>query len=217
MIKTARQRFSLLALLLPLATIMLAPALTMFPAAAQQDLSAGRSTGLPVPRFVSLDQRQDTRSMCASVPGQQYPINWVFTRPNVPLKIIAEFDNWRKIEDYEGAEGWIASRLLSGASDDHGPGRREGSKADGGQSGAGAAPCRARRHRQPSSLPGQLVPRRDRRPARLAAAGMNSGGRFPAKPSPDPVGRAAQSVGKISLATRNRIVWRKARRSRSGA
>ncbi|MEM8948417.1 MAG: SH3 domain-containing protein [Pseudomonadota bacterium] len=114
MIKTVRQHFSLLALFLSLAMIMPAFTSTILPAAAQEALSTGRSTGLPVPRFVSIDQRQTTVNVRFG-PGQQYPINWVFTRPNVPLKIIAEFDNWRKVEDYEGAEGWIASRLLSGA------------------------------------------------------------------------------------------------------
>lgn len=83
------------------------------PVTAQQDLPIGRSTGLPVPRFVSLDSNQ-TEVNVRYGPGQQYPINWVFTRPNVPLEIVAEFDNWRKIKDFEGAEGWISARLLSG-------------------------------------------------------------------------------------------------------
>ena len=82
-------------------------------AIAQDNLSVGRSTGLPVPRFVSIDLNQPEVNVRFG-PGQQYPINWVFTRPGVPLEIIAEFDNWRKIKDYEGAEGWISARLLSG-------------------------------------------------------------------------------------------------------
>lgn len=83
------------------------------PAVAQQELTIGRSTGLPVPRFVSVDSSQSEVNVRFG-PGQQYPINWVFTRPGVPLEIVAEFDNWRKIKDFEGAEGWISSRLLSG-------------------------------------------------------------------------------------------------------
>lgn len=106
--KTYRQRFSLLAF--SVLTLMLAAAP---PLAAQQELTIGRSTGLPVPRFVSLDRKQREVNVRFG-PGQQYPINWVFTRASVPLEIIAEFDNWRKIKDYEGAEGWISARLLSG-------------------------------------------------------------------------------------------------------
>ncbi|MGI9500242.1 MAG: SH3 domain-containing protein [Geminicoccaceae bacterium] len=110
MIKMLRQAFSLLALYVP--TMMLAFA-TALPAAAQQELTLGRSTGLPVPRFVSLDPNQNEVNVRFG-PGQQYPINWVYARPGIPLEIIAEFDNWRKIKDYEGAEGWISARLLSG-------------------------------------------------------------------------------------------------------
>lgn len=107
------QRFSLSALHL-LATMMLAfTCAAALPAAAQQSLTIGRSTGLPVPRFVSLDSNQAEVNVRFG-PGQQYPINWVFARPGIPLEIIAEFDNWRKIKDYEGAEGWISARLLSG-------------------------------------------------------------------------------------------------------
>jgi SH3-like domain-containing protein len=83
------------------------------PSIAQQDLNIGRSTGLPLPRFVSLDRRRSEANVRFG-PGKQYPINWVFTRPSVPLEVIAEFDNWRKIRDHEGEEGWISSQLLSG-------------------------------------------------------------------------------------------------------
>lgn len=111
------RRFSLpafLAAFLASAAFVLALAFVAKPADAQQtQLTAGRSTGLPVPRFVSLDARQREVNVRFG-PGQQYPINWVFTRPSVPLEIIAEFDNWRKIKDHEGAEGWISARLLSG-------------------------------------------------------------------------------------------------------
>ncbi len=94
-------------------TIWLAIHATPLPAAAQQDPTIGRSTGLPLPRFVSLDRRRLEANVRFG-PGKQYPINWVFTRPGVPLEIVAEFDNWRKIKDHEGAEGWVAAQLLSG-------------------------------------------------------------------------------------------------------
>ncbi len=82
----------------------------LWPLAAQQGLETGRSTGLPLPRFVSLGT---DKVNVRFGPGKQYPINWVFTRRGIPLEIIAEFDNWRKIKDYEGAEGWILGSLLS--------------------------------------------------------------------------------------------------------
>jgi SH3-like domain-containing protein len=71
---------------------------------------AGRSTGLPVPRFVSLAaERVNVRFG----PGRQYPVSWVFAREGLPVEIIAEFDTWRQIRDYDGEEGWVHSSLLS--------------------------------------------------------------------------------------------------------
>ncbi len=78
---------------------------------AQQSSDAGRSTGLPVPRFVSL-KRDEVNVRFG--PGKQYPINWVFTQRGIPVEVVAEFDNWRKIRDHEGAEGWINAGLLDG-------------------------------------------------------------------------------------------------------
>ena len=71
---------------------------------------AGRSTGLPLPRFVSLAADQVNVRFG---PGKQYPVNWVFAREGLPVEIIAEFDTWRKIRDFDGEEGWIHSSLLS--------------------------------------------------------------------------------------------------------
>lgn len=113
MVKTIRRYIQCPAFYVLAAITLAFQAVVTVPAMAQQDLTIGRSTGLPVPRFVSLDANQ-TEVNVRFGPGQQYPINWVFTRPGVPLEIIAEFDNWRKVKDYEGAEGWISARLLSG-------------------------------------------------------------------------------------------------------
>jgi SH3-like domain-containing protein len=71
---------------------------------------AGRSTGLPLPRFVSLGA---DRVNVRFGPGTQYPVNWVFARQGLPVEIIEEFDNWRKVRDYDGDEGWIHASLLS--------------------------------------------------------------------------------------------------------
>ena len=68
--------------------------------------------GLPLPRFAT------TRSSPINVrvgPGQKYDLAWIFTKPNMPIEIVAEFDIWRKIRDFDGSEGWIQQNLLSGA------------------------------------------------------------------------------------------------------
>ncbi len=40
-------------------------------------------------------------------------MSWVFTRAGLPVEITAESENWRKIRDSEGTEGWVFHTLLS--------------------------------------------------------------------------------------------------------
>lgn len=68
-------------------------------------------SGLPVPRFVTL---KDDEVNVRAGPGRRYPINWVFLRRAMPVEVVAEFDTWRKIRDFEGTEGWVHQSLLSG-------------------------------------------------------------------------------------------------------
>lgn len=70
-----------------------------------------QSSGLPLPRFVSL--RSDQVNM-RSGPGVRYPVDWVYLRRNLPVEVIAEFDTWRKIRDPDGAEGWVHQSMLAG-------------------------------------------------------------------------------------------------------
>ena len=66
---------------------------------------------LPVPRYVSL--RADEVRLRAG-PNVSHPIEWVIRRRHLPVEIIAESDNWRRIRDWEGAEGWVYHSMLSG-------------------------------------------------------------------------------------------------------
>jgi len=84
-----------IALLLPLAPLAAAP----------------EQSGLPVPRYVSL--RADKANMRAG-PGDQYPIKWVYQRPGMPLEILAEYFNWRRVRDWQGTEGWMHASMLTG-------------------------------------------------------------------------------------------------------
>lgn len=72
---------------------------------------AFRSTDLPLPRFVTLKSH---KAFVRKGPGKQYPIDWVFQRKGLPVEIILEFENWRKIKDVQGSEGWVHQSLLSG-------------------------------------------------------------------------------------------------------
>jgi SH3-like domain-containing protein len=67
-------------------------------------------SGLPLPRMASLAGESIN---VRSGPSKNYPIRWVYTRLGLPVKIVEEFDAWRKIVDHEGDEGWIHGSLLS--------------------------------------------------------------------------------------------------------
>lgn len=71
----------------------------------------GCVTNLPLPRFVSL---KGSEGNARRGPGLTHRIDWVFTRAGMPLKITAEFENWRRVEDQDGAGGWVHYSLLSG-------------------------------------------------------------------------------------------------------
>lgn len=69
------------------------------------------TSGLPVPRYVSL--KSDHVNVRAG-PTKDNDVAWVYTRAGLPVEITAEFENWRRVRDSEGAEGWVYHALLSG-------------------------------------------------------------------------------------------------------
>ncbi len=71
----------------------------------------GTSTGLRVPRYVSLKY---DRVNLREGPSKEHRTAWIFQRAGLPVEITAEFDTWRRIRDSEGAEGWVQQSLLSG-------------------------------------------------------------------------------------------------------
>jgi len=85
--------------------------LAVLPALAVDPMSVGTVTGLPIPRYVSL-KPNDTPMR--EGPSKEHQIKWVFKRDGLPVEITAEFENWRRVRDSEGAEGWVYhSRLVS--------------------------------------------------------------------------------------------------------
>lgn len=74
-------------------------------------LGHGSVTGLPIPRFVSL---KSDRVNVRSGPSRDQDVRWVYTRAGMPVEITAEFENWRRIRDWQGGEGWVYHSLLSG-------------------------------------------------------------------------------------------------------
>src|SRR5262252_8265212 len=87
---------------------LLALGYATFPAAAGSDAI---TSGLPVPRFVSL---KADRVTVRGGPDKAHDVAWIYTRVGWPVEITAEFENWRRIRDSDGTEGWVYHSLLSG-------------------------------------------------------------------------------------------------------
>ena len=98
--RTGRAITGAVSALLLLALAAQAPA-----AAADEDVA------LKVPRFVSL---HSDKVNLRTGPGRQYPIEWVLTRKDMPVEVIAQFEHWRRIRDWEGTAGWVQEHMVAG-------------------------------------------------------------------------------------------------------
>lgn len=78
--------------------------------AAAQAMRMGQS-GLPLPRFVSL--KADKVNLRIG-PGLNYAVEWMYLKSGLPMEIIQEYGNWRRVRDADGVQGWINQSLLSG-------------------------------------------------------------------------------------------------------
>ena len=65
-----------------------------------------------LPYWASL--RYDEVRMRAG-PSEEYPIEWVYNRKGLPVKVVRVREGWRLVEDPEGTQGWIAATQLDPA------------------------------------------------------------------------------------------------------
>ena len=70
------------------------------PAAAQQQ----------PPYWASVDEPE---ARMRTGPSTEYPTMWIYKREKLPVKVLARYKSWRKVEDHEGTQGWMHARLLS--------------------------------------------------------------------------------------------------------
>ncbi|MGH6652291.1 MAG: SH3 domain-containing protein [Sphingopyxis sp.] len=73
------------------------------PATAQDD-------ALPYWASISVDEARMRKG-----PSPDVPVIWEYRRKDLPVKVVARHETWRKIEDPDGTQGWMAARLLSRA------------------------------------------------------------------------------------------------------
>ena len=67
-------------------------------------------SGLEIPRIVSL---KNSLTYMRSGPGKEFPVKFELRQKGYPLKVVAEFNNWRKVITYGKISGWIHTQLLS--------------------------------------------------------------------------------------------------------
>jgi SH3-like domain-containing protein len=85
---------------------LLAAVLTVIPFAASGQIAPPDK----LPRYASL--RSDAVNLRVG-PGENYPIEWVFKRRDMPVEIVEQFQNWRRVQDWQGDKGWVLDRMIS--------------------------------------------------------------------------------------------------------
>lgn len=76
-----------------------------------EERPVGIETGLPLPRFVSLKANKVNVRVG---PSRSHPVRWVYQRKGLPVEVLAEFENWRRVRDMDGDVGWVYHTLLDG-------------------------------------------------------------------------------------------------------
>ncbi len=66
-------------------------------------------SGMEVPRYASLKYDKINGR---SGPGENYDVQFVYERAGLPVLVIKETRNWRKIRDPQGDEVWVHARML---------------------------------------------------------------------------------------------------------
>ncbi|ANC85692.1 SH3 domain-containing protein [Sphingomonas sp. NIC1] len=53
------------------------------------------------------------RARMRTGPDKTYPASWLYQRADLPVRVVAVFKQWRKVEDPDGTQGWMLAALLS--------------------------------------------------------------------------------------------------------
>lgn len=94
-----------------LVTAALAAAICLVPAAPPASAQTDKQEKpAKLPRFASLRSGEVN---VRTGPGARYPVDWVFKRQNMPVEIVAEYDLWREVRDWQGTKGWVHQAMLT--------------------------------------------------------------------------------------------------------
>ena len=53
------------------------------------------------------------QAMMRTGPARKYPGIWLYQRRDLPVRVVAVYETWRKIEDPDGQQGWMLVTMLS--------------------------------------------------------------------------------------------------------
>lgn len=67
-----------------------------------------QSDDLPYWASIAVDEARMRKG-----PSPDVPVIWEYRRRDLPVRVVARYETWRKVEDPDGTTGWMASRLLS--------------------------------------------------------------------------------------------------------
>jgi SH3-like domain-containing protein len=100
----------------PFRGALIGAALAMAFAAGSGEASAAQAerqtpSGMPVPRYVSL---KFDKVNARAGPGDDHKLLWVYRARGLPLQVIAETLEWRRVCDPEGATAWVHKRVTDG-------------------------------------------------------------------------------------------------------
>ncbi len=62
------------------------------------------------PYFASI---APARARMRSGPGRNYPATWLYVRADLPVRVVDSFQEWRKVEDPAGVQGWMQGKMVS--------------------------------------------------------------------------------------------------------
>jgi SH3-like domain-containing protein len=68
-------------------------------------------SGYPVPRYVTL---KFGKVNARSGPGDDHRLLWVYRTKGLPLQVVAETSEWRRVCDPEGGAAWVHKRVTDG-------------------------------------------------------------------------------------------------------
>jgi SH3-like domain-containing protein len=134
--------------------------------AADKERDRPTPSGLPVPRYVSLKFDQVN---ARAAPADDSRLLWIYHAKGLPVQVVAETNEWRRICDPERGLAWVHRRTTDGrrmvmrlkGDDGQSQGRRPDHRVSSAAGAGGTGPLQRRRlvqaHRRPHK---RLGPRR---------------------------------------------------------